>query len=256
MTWFKVDDKFHSHRKVAKAGAPALGVWVVCASWAADQLTDGFVPDYIAQRFDSDANAHAERLVAAGLWEPGERDGDAGWWFHDWADHQPTREQVEAKREYEREKKRGQRRSSQGQFALSRGDTDGTEGGTFEGVQPSRPVPTRPDPVLRGASSHGIATSVTRENSGDDATEGFEAWWKLYPRKVGKGQARKAYTSALKKADADTLADSAEAYGQKVIGTDPRFIAHPATWLNGERWLDEPEDRGEVWTGVEGWMNP
>ena len=23
--------------------------------------------------------------------------------------------------------------------------------------------------------------------------------------------------------------------------TDKQFIPHPATWLNGERWLDEPE---------------
>ena len=39
MTWFKVDDKFHSHRKVAALGADvaALSLWVVAGSWSADQ---------------------------------------------------------------------------------------------------------------------------------------------------------------------------------------------------------------------------
>ena len=131
------------------------------------------------------------------------------------------------------------------------------------------PLPTRDDAVIRdtlatpsrdlretpatGTGEQGNRGTGEQTRSAD-AEPAFEAWWKLYPRKVGKGQARKAYTSALKKADADTLADSAEAYGQKVIGTDPRFIAHPATWLNGERWLDEP-DQGETFAGVESWMN-
>jgi hypothetical protein len=30
-------------------------------------------------------------------------------------------------------------------------------------------------------------------------------------------------------------------YAKSVEGSDPKFVAHPATWLNGERWDDEPD---------------
>lgn len=101
MPWFKVDDKLHSHRKVIRAGIPAMGLWVVAGSWCADQLGDGFVPDYVAQRLDPDFAEHAAALVAAKLWVPGEKDGETGWYFHQWSDdgRQPTAEAVNAKRD-------------------------------------------------------------------------------------------------------------------------------------------------------------
>lgn len=67
----------------------------------------------------------------------------------------------------------------------------------------------------------------------------FEDWWKHYPRKVAKGDARKAYQKALKKVSHETLVLAAKAFSASVADTDPRFICHPATWLNGERWSDE-----------------
>lgn len=101
MVWFKVDDKLHSHVKAMRAGAEAMGLWVLAGSWAADHLTDGWVPDYAAVRLSAHAEQDAERLVAAGLWVPGEHEGDKGWWFHDWAENgQPTRVAVMAERQY------------------------------------------------------------------------------------------------------------------------------------------------------------
>ncbi len=67
-------------------------------------------------------------------------------------------------------------------------------------------------------------------------SDGFCAWWEVYPRKVGKGRARKAYVSALKKVSAEILLNTLTAYR---FGDDPKFIPHPATWLNDERWTDE-----------------
>ena len=29
-----------------------------------------------------------------------------------------------------------------------------------------------------------------------------------------------------------------------MLESDPKFIAHPATWLNGERWADEVKVEG------------
>ncbi len=98
MAWFKVDDKLHSHVKAARAGVEAMGLWLLCGSWCMDQLTDGFVPDYIALRIDPKARAKAARLVSAGLWFEAVQDGDKGWKYHDWLNMQRSKEQVNAER--------------------------------------------------------------------------------------------------------------------------------------------------------------
>jgi hypothetical protein len=73
-----------------------------------------------------------------------------------------------------------------------------------------------------------------------DAEAQFEHFWQVYPRKVAKGRARKAWAQATGKADPETIIDGARRYGREQSENDPKFVAHPATWLNGERWLDEP----------------
>ena len=102
MTWFKVDDKFHSHAKVARLGddSDALALWVVAGSWCADQLTDGWVPAFVARRLDPDYVRRAAALVRVGLWEEEQREDEKGWVFHGWNEEgrQPTAEQVQQER--------------------------------------------------------------------------------------------------------------------------------------------------------------
>lgn len=65
----------------------------------------------------------------------------------------------------------------------------------------------------------------------------FDAWWELYPRKVGKGAARAAYGRAIRKAAPELIA-AALRRAVAFWGPDLKFIPHPATWLNQERWAD------------------
>lgn len=88
-----------------------MGLWVLAGSWAADQLTDGFVPRSQVFAWSEEALALAERLVTVGLWEATVHLGEDGWLFHDWIDFQPTKKDVLERREAEREKKRRQRGS-------------------------------------------------------------------------------------------------------------------------------------------------
>lgn len=156
--WFKVDDKFHEHRKIRRLGkdkAPAVGVWTLCGAWAADHLTDGFVPDEIVDRHDP-GHLYAERLVRVGLWFRAEHQGEEGYQFHEWDEHQPTREQVLDRRRKRSEAGRlGGLRSAQ---ARSRRQASGEASGEASAsglleqvvkqngskVEP-RPDPTRPD---------------------------------------------------------------------------------------------------------------
>lgn len=110
MTWFKVDDRLHAHRKARVAGLPAIGLWVLAGSWAADTLTDGFMPAGQPYAWAGpDTPELTRRLVDAGLWLPTVHLGEEGWTFHDWQDFQPTRADVMAQRELWRDKKRRNR---------------------------------------------------------------------------------------------------------------------------------------------------
>lgn len=68
----------------------------------------------------------------------------------------------------------------------------------------------------------------------------FDTWWNEYPRKVSKGQARKAYSRAIKLVDAKVLLEGVKRYKSEREHEDPRYTKHPATWLNGECWEDSP----------------
>lgn len=68
----------------------------------------------------------------------------------------------------------------------------------------------------------------------------FAEFWELYPKKVAKPAALKAYGNALKRAPHEQIMRGAEAYREARRGQEPKFTAHPTTWLNQDRWNDEP----------------
>jgi hypothetical protein len=63
----------------------------------------------------------------------------------------------------------------------------------------------------------------------------------LYPRKVGKAAARKAWTKAARDTDPSLILEGVKRYANDPnLPADRSFIPHPSTWLNGGRWDDEP----------------
>lgn len=70
------------------------------------------------------------------------------------------------------------------------------------------------------------------------AAEEFLAWWQKYPSKVGKLAALPAFTKARKLATFEELMSGVDRY----IVNKPDYAewAHPKTWLNQGRWMDEP----------------
>lgn len=101
--WFKVDDKFHSHPKVVEAGNAAIGLWVRCASWSAEHLTDGHIPTAIRQQFDRKRTA--DRLIEVGLWVAEED----GYFITDFLDYNPSAQEVRLRRKIDAERKRAGR---------------------------------------------------------------------------------------------------------------------------------------------------
>lgn len=76
----------------------------------------------------------------------------------------------------------------------------------------------------------------------------FETWWVHYPRKVAKAAAVAAFPAALLKfkcaTPLATLIEATIRFAEEVKGRPVEKIPHPATWLNAERWSDEPGSNG------------
>jgi hypothetical protein len=70
----------------------------------------------------------------------------------------------------------------------------------------------------------------------------FDVFWETYPRKQGKGAARKAYAKARRKTGWATIEAAAARYRDDPNRTS-EFTCLPATWLNQERWDDDPVPR-------------
>ena len=88
-----------------------------------------------------------------------------------------------------------------------------------------------------------------KPSSSSDDGDPFSRFWKLYPRKVGKANAEKAWSKL--KVDADLFERMASALAAWAGSPDwtkdgGQFIPHPATWLNGKRWNDELPAPGNV----------
>lgn len=70
----------------------------------------------------------------------------------------------------------------------------------------------------------------------------FETLWALYPRKIGKPKALKAYEKARKNgATFDKVKQGIEAYNRQIeaLKTNAEYIKHGSTWFNNEGWNDE-----------------
>jgi predicted transcriptional regulator len=63
--------------------------------------------------------------------------------------------------------------------------------------------------------------------------ESFETFWLLYPKRIAKADALKAWNKAIKKKTADELIGLTKAYSESKL-PDMTYIPYPASWLNKE----------------------
>lgn len=80
----------------------------------------------------------------------------------------------------------------------------------------------------------------TKENT--NILSEFETLWALYPRKIGKPKALKAYQKARKNGTTfEEVEQGIKAYCRQIeaLKTETEYIKHGATWFNNEGWKDE-----------------
>ena len=95
--------------------------------------------------------------------------------------------------------------------------------------------------VVRNAR---IEENRIEENRIDNNTDhGFNEFWSAYPRKISKKTAYASWNRIKNLDDALTrkIMESLEEHkkSQQWQKDDGKFIPHPSTWLNQERWNDE-----------------
>lgn len=93
-----------------------------------------------------------------------------------------------------------------------------------------------------------IATNVAIERP-PKTIDRFDEFWRLYPRKIAKAQAHRAYLKALKETDHATLIAGLSDQIRWGVFAEPKFSPHPATWLNAGRWSDERDTSGKGLAG-------
>lgn len=122
---------------------------------------------------------------------------------------------------------------------------------TDAAVPQSEGMPTRKAAVASHVSSIDPALSDPDLGSGESARvrrrasfeDGFNEFWKIYPRKIAKEAALKAWVKAKKERalpSIQKLAETLEEHAQILHWRDkPDAIPYPASWINGKRWNDE-----------------
>ena len=123
-----------------------------------------------------------------------------------------------------------------------------------------------------GSSSSSSSSSDKKENKKKKKgkqpngvySPAFEEFWEACPRRVGKGNAWKAWTPALEAAAQspkkiagesveEFLARRMRDYAAFMADKDAQFVRHPSTWLNGGNWDDEVGSRVPTDEDLERW---
>lgn len=79
-----------------------------------------------------------------------------------------------------------------------------------------------------------------KKKAGSDDPE-FSEFYAAYPLKRGPDGALRAYLSARRRgATHEQIMSGCRRYAEEKRDTEPRYIKHPATWLNNGCWADEP----------------
>lgn len=82
--------------------------------------------------------------------------------------------------------------------------------------------------------SNSYSYSISESNA-----DAFARWWEVYPKKVGKAEAKKAFAKVKVGVELLIQAVNRQKSSDQWTKENGRYIPNPATWLNQGRWEDE-----------------
>lgn len=174
---------------------------------------------------DKRPQASANALVREGLW----LDEGTHYRIRSWDKWQDEHDAAADRRRKDRERKREKRRQESADIP----------------VDVSADIPRTVSEVSAECRALDVEVDVEKDKTHTPRPpaaepDPFADFWSAYPRRTAKGNAVKAYRKALGKATPDAILAGVKRYATETAGTEAKYVAHPATWLNGERWADDP----------------
>ena len=216
----KFDIGMDEHAKIMFLSDAAFRALFESTLYARRQLTDGFLDSRIVARKWS-AESVAE-LTSNDPERPSWIKVDGGYQIHDFAEHQVTTKDIDAKREA------------------------GRKGGLAKPKQNASTTEAPASKVLEQIASTSLAkteteteTETRRKDLSTEPADEFAQWYARYPRKEAKDAAKRAFTKARKSASLPELLSGLDQYNRAMAGKERQYLALPATWLNAGRWQDE-----------------
>lgn len=93
--------------------------------------------------------------------------------------------------------------------------------------------------------------TVREPKENPHSPDDFDTWWAIYPKKVDKGAARKAWRAATRKAKPERIINALRAQQSALQQDKDRgYCKNPATWLNAESWGNETPTRPSSGGGI------
>lgn len=109
---------------------------------------------------------------------------------------------------------------------------------------------TEPDALFPGGQHNRGKNERPRLQAQQDSW--FTEWWAVYWLKKSRKRAREAFgRHVTTEARFQQVMEATRAQSAEMLSREPQHRPHGATWLNGERWADEPAEAPKQETAVE-----
>jgi hypothetical protein len=107
-----------------------------------------------------------------------------------------------------------------------------------------------PDTVKSVSGKQDTKNTITKEEQSiknkqeNISSNDFDKFWELYPKRVAKADAVKAWNKAIKRKSPDELLKLTKVYSEGKL-PDMTYIPYPASWLNKELYedIEEPKEK-------------
>lgn len=215
----KFDLDFADNPKIIGLSCEAFRAFVESVLYSRQHLTDGFLDHRVVVR--KWGTAVAEELSTNDDKNPSWSPVENGWQIHGFEDKQTTKAEILATKQKKREA---------AQARWSKPNAEPMHGASI--------VHSKTDAEPMPETETETETIKTIHQSPIDGH--FENFWNLYPRKVGKESARRAFAKAAKLSNPLVIIGGADRMANDPNLPESAFIPHAATWLNRGGWGDEP----------------
>ena len=229
---------FADNPKILPLSDSAFRCMVEATLYSRRMMTDGFLATRLAvAKWGLEA---LQELATNDPLKPSLFEVDGGWMIRDFADHQDTRAEIEARRA-----RNAANGSLGGKARAKRLASD-----SLSETQAETETETETETKTKTTTSN----EVVKNTSSNVELQLFESAWAHWPKKVERADAYKRFRTACKKIPVEQLSAAIIRFGDAYADTTERqFTPALGALLNGERWTDELPSRpvGKMTRGEE-----